>query len=102
MRRSFWVLALTGTLAWCTGCGDDNAGPGDAGTDGPEPLYCGADIPSRVPFTITRPDVGDPLTAAEVADFTRKITGFWKDVGYILVTLVPEFESMFKIDKQEI
>jgi hypothetical protein len=35
-----------------------------------------------VPFTVTRPDVGDPLTPQEIADFTRRITGFWKDVGY--------------------
>ncbi len=82
MRRSRWTLALAGALLWCTGCGDNGAGPGDAGTDGPEPKFCGADIPSRVPFTLTRSDVGDPVSAAEVAEFTRKITGFWKDVGY--------------------
>jgi hypothetical protein len=83
MWRIVWVVALMGTLAWGTGCGgDDGAGPSDAGTDGPEPLYCGADIPSRVPFTLARPDVGDPVPAADVADFTRRITGFWKDVGY--------------------
>jgi hypothetical protein len=82
LRRSLWPLALAGALAWCAGCGDDNAGPGDAGTDGPEPRFCGADIPSRVPFTLTRPDVGEPVTETEVAEFTRKLTGFWKDVGY--------------------
>src|SRR5271157_123665 len=27
---------------------------------------------------------------------------FWKDIGYILVTLVPEFDSMFKLGKREI
>ncbi|MBK7976843.1 MAG: formylglycine-generating enzyme family protein [Deltaproteobacteria bacterium] len=35
-----------------------------------------------LPFPVTRPDVGTPLTPTEVAEFTAKITGFWKDVGY--------------------
>lgn len=37
---------------------------------------------ASLPFPVTRPDVGTPLTPAEIAAFTAKITGFWKDVGY--------------------
>ena len=38
--------------------------------------------PDHLPFTFTRPDVGTPLTAQEVSDFTAKITGFWKDTNH--------------------
>ena len=38
--------------------------------------------PTALPFTFTRPQAGTPLTPTEVTEFTRKITGFWKDVGY--------------------
>ncbi len=36
----------------------------------------------NMPYEIVRPDVGIPLTPQEVSDFTAKITGFWRDVGY--------------------
>ena len=40
------------------------------------------EIPEGLPFEFTRPDVGDPITPVEVTEFTRKITGFWKDTGF--------------------
>jgi len=38
--------------------------------------------PASLPFPLTRPDVGTPLTAAQISGFTAKITGFWRDAGY--------------------
>ncbi len=35
-----------------------------------------------LPFPLTRPDVGTPLTAQQISDFTAKVTGFWRDVDY--------------------
>ena len=40
------------------------------------------DLPDGLPFVYTRPDVGTPLTQNEIDDFTKKITGLWKDVDY--------------------
>jgi len=40
------------------------------------------DFPDSLPFPFTRPDVGTPLAPEEITAFTRKITGFWKDVDY--------------------
>jgi hypothetical protein len=49
------------------GCGDDG-GKGEEG------------LPDKLPFDLTRPAAGTPLTGAEIADFTKKITGFYKAV----------------------
>ncbi|MCA9771243.1 MAG: formylglycine-generating enzyme family protein, partial [Myxococcales bacterium] len=49
----------------------------------PEPVSASPEITARakdLPFPFSRPDVGTPLTPAEVSAFTAKITGFWKDV----------------------
>ena len=46
------------------------------------PAASATDYPSELPFPFTRPDVGTPLTPEEIATFTQKITGAWKDVGY--------------------
>jgi hypothetical protein len=39
-------------------------------------------LPLSLPFVYARPDVGTPPTAAEITDFTKKITGLWKQVDY--------------------
>ena len=36
----------------------------------------------KLPFEFTRPADGDPPSAAEVMEFTRKVTGLWKKVDY--------------------
>lgn len=68
-RSCLLLLVLAG------GC-PANSDSGDGGSD------AGIDIPDELPLTFTRPDVGTPLSSQEIADFTRKITGFWKDVDY--------------------
>ena len=40
------------------------------------------DYPDELPFEFTREDVGVPLTPEEVTAFTKKITGFWKQVSF--------------------
>ena len=40
------------------------------------------DYPNQLPFTFTRPAFGTPLTPDEIAAFTKKITGFWKQSNY--------------------
>ncbi|NOZ02777.1 MAG: hypothetical protein GXP54_12935 [Deltaproteobacteria bacterium] len=37
---------------------------------------------SPLPFELERQDFGEPLTDAEITEFTRAITGFWKDTEY--------------------
>jgi len=39
-------------------------------------------LPLELPFALERPDAGEPLTDEEVVDFTRRLTGFWKEVDY--------------------
>ncbi|MBN2494632.1 MAG: hypothetical protein JXR96_08595 [Deltaproteobacteria bacterium] len=48
-------------------------------SDGGSP---GIDLPMSLPFTLTRPDAGEPLTDAEIRGFTSRITGFWKRIDY--------------------
>ncbi len=36
----------------------------------------------QLPFLLQREDQGEPLNDAEVTEFTRTLTGFYKDVGY--------------------
>ena len=58
------ILAAASLLA----CEKDPAGPGK--------------LPETLPFTFTRVDLDDPPTLAERDAFTRKLTGFLKDVDY--------------------
>jgi hypothetical protein len=39
-------------------------------------------LPGGLPFEVTRPESGSPLTPQEIEDFTRKVTGFWRDVDF--------------------
>ncbi len=64
-----WLLA--GLLVF-SGC---SSGSGN-NTDG------GLELPNELPFVLTRPDVGQPLETSEISAFTRKITGFWKQIDY--------------------
>jgi hypothetical protein len=52
-----------------SGCGDD----GGNGNDG---------LPDKLPFVLTRPAAGTPLSDAEITAFTKKITGFYKEVEF--------------------
>ena len=68
MRRWLMLLALTllagsALLLSCNDSTDETASDG-------------------LPFELTRQDVGEPVTAAERAEFTKTITGFLKQVGY--------------------
>lgn len=38
--------------------------------------------PKSLPFEFKRPDVGKPLSKDEIDEFTRKITGFYKQINY--------------------
>lgn len=38
--------------------------------------------PEHLPFKLTRPDEGQPLSKRETQDFTRKITGLWRKINY--------------------
>ncbi len=60
------ILVLASGLAG--GCG---------GGGGP-----GTDLPVELPFAYARPDVGEPLSQTEVADFTARVTGLWRQVDY--------------------
>lgn len=39
-------------------------------------------LPTSLPFTVTRPDLGTPMTSDEVTSFTRRLVGFWKKTRY--------------------
>ncbi len=39
-------------------------------------------LPLALPFPLTRPDPGPPADPQEVADFTREMVGFLKDIDY--------------------
>ncbi len=39
-------------------------------------------LPDRLPFEFTRDPDGEPLSEAEIAAFTKKITGLWKQVDW--------------------
>ncbi|HEY3357479.1 MAG TPA: hypothetical protein VGQ83_29785 [Polyangia bacterium] len=67
--------ALGGILAMClVGC--------DSGGSTTPAKVCDTRLPDALPFAVTRPAVGDPVSAADVTAFTRKVTGLWKQVGY--------------------
>ena len=79
---------------------DDVPSAGDAGdvvevvdvaTDAAEPDGAAADadavvnpdaLPTALPFVFERPQAGEPLTQGEITEFTRTITGLWKDTQY--------------------
>jgi len=42
----------------------------------------GRGLPQKLPFSITRPDQGQPLSEGEVAAFTLTVTGFWKNTDF--------------------
>ncbi len=42
----------------------------------------GSGLPMTLPFVLERPDVGTPLTQEEITAFTKRITGFWKQIDY--------------------
>ncbi len=58
-------------------CGGDGSGT-DAGVDG----GVDAGLPDELPFEYSRQDVGQPLTQQEVAEFTQRLTGYWKKVDF--------------------
>jgi len=66
MRLFGFIIAL----ALVAGCSSDGGQPGDAG--------CSADLMQGLPFEFARDDVGEPLSDAEISEFTRRITGLWK------------------------
>ncbi len=39
-------------------------------------------LPWSLPFRYERPEAGEPLTDGEISEFTREITGFYKDINY--------------------
>lgn len=43
-------------------------------------VACG--LPSALPFEFVREDLGTPLSETEIAEFTRGITGLWKQIDY--------------------
>ncbi|MBW1809671.1 MAG: hypothetical protein JRJ87_15860 [Deltaproteobacteria bacterium] len=55
--------------------------PGCSGASSSNP-DAGSDLPDKLPFTLTRPDVGQPLSQAEISAVTVRITGFWKQIDY--------------------
>jgi len=52
-------------------------------TPAPAPAKAHRDYPDELPFEFTRPAAGTPLTPTEITEFTRKITGLWKDIDYM-------------------
>ncbi len=38
--------------------------------------------PDHLPFTLTRPDKGKPLTQSEIENFSYKISGLWKRINF--------------------
>ncbi|RJO74531.1 MAG: hypothetical protein C4523_00345 [Myxococcales bacterium] len=64
---------------------DEAAIDGDAEAEeeaGPPERLPDAPLKEHLPFDLTRPDEGAPLTDEEITAFTKKITGFWKQIDY--------------------
>ena len=38
--------------------------------------------PRELPFVFTRPAAGEPLSDAEVTEFTKQVSGLWKKIGW--------------------
>jgi hypothetical protein len=51
--------------------------PACGGSGGPT-----TELPLELPFAYARPDVGQPLSPAEIDDFTVRVTGLWRQVDY--------------------
>ncbi len=103
MRRLLlWTLVATFIFAMVA-CGSDDSdeqavdGDDSEDTDGDDAVDGDADeavdgddevdgdedgLPDSLPFELTRDDVGTPPTDLEIAEFTKRLTGFWKDSGY--------------------
>ncbi len=93
-----WVIIIFSLSA----CSEDDAQITTGSTDGDiedvgereadsEMLCCecpsetedeGGILPDSLPFEFTREDSGDVPTEEEISQFTKKFTGFLKDVGY--------------------
>ncbi|NOZ02672.1 MAG: hypothetical protein GXP54_12400 [Deltaproteobacteria bacterium] len=104
MQKTLLVTTIALLSAYMA-CGTGNGGapdiPGDSGgqdtgivedatkdtTDGLEavedalPTTPGG-LPLSLPFVLTRPDPGEPLPDAEIADFTARMTGLWKQIDF--------------------
>jgi hypothetical protein len=67
-----WLVSiLAAGLGACAGSsGRPDGGDPDAG------------LPMALPFELSRPDLGVPLTGAEVSEFTARITGLWRQADY--------------------
>ena len=68
--RSGLAALLMSALLGAAACSDD------------DPVARAPSLPDALPFELVRADVGTPLSEAEVVDFTRRVTGFWRDVDY--------------------
>jgi len=73
-KRVFCLCTMLVGILGLAGCGE-SSGSTDGGIDA-------GGLPQSLPFSLTRPDVGTALTAGEISAFTKKITGFWKQVDY--------------------
>ncbi|MBN2496135.1 MAG: hypothetical protein JXR96_16195 [Deltaproteobacteria bacterium] len=73
------VLSIGLGAGACSGGGDPGSdGGSDGGADGGD----GGGLPGALPFEYSRTDVGEALSPAEVGDFTRRLTGYWKKVDF--------------------
>ncbi len=72
MKRMALMLMLGLGLAACSGSSNGQNDGGDGGNS----------LPTSLAFEYSRSDVGNPLSSAEIETFTRKLTGYWKKVGF--------------------
>ena len=108
--KEWGILAVILTVAAAANCGSskDSADTAEVGADmitevqvvetvAPEDALDAADhsadvapattpggLPLAPPFELVREDVGEPLTAEEIAHFTSRTTGFLKQVDYFV------------------
>jgi hypothetical protein len=64
----FLLVGVICTNSACQSSRENNSGDGG--------------LPDKMPFELTRLDVGQPLSTSEISAFTDKITGFWKQIDY--------------------
>ena len=61
----------------------EDAGALDAGQDGAAEVEVVEEFPPRkLPFEFTRKEAGEPISAAEITEFTKQVTGIWKEADY--------------------